>query len=65
MKNIAIVLFVAIALTSCNSGAAKCEGGNCDSTVVAPVDTLLVADSLTVDTTAVVTPTAVVTSTVK
>lgn len=60
MKKIAIVLFAAIALTSCGGGEAKCEGGNCDSTtVVAPVaDSLApVADTLAVDTTAVVTPT--------
>ena len=61
MKKIAIVLFAAIALTSCVGGEAKCEGSNCDSTaVVAPVaDSLApVADTLAVvDTTAVVTPT--------
>ena len=61
MKKIAIVLFAAIALTSCVVGEAKCEGSNCDSTaVVAPVaDSLApVADTLAVvDTTAVVTPT--------
>ena len=60
MKKIAIVLFAASTLTSCGGGEAKCEGGNCDSTiVVAPVTDSLapVADTLAVDTTSVVTST--------
>jgi hypothetical protein len=59
MKKIAIVLFAAIALTSCGGGEAKCEGSNCDSTaVVAPLaDSLAPVDTLAVDTTAVVTST--------
>ena len=63
MKNIAIVTFLVLALASCSSDSAKCEGNCADSTVVATpsVDTTVVVDTTTVSTES----TAVETATVK
>lgn len=54
MKKIAIVLFAAIALTSCGGSSEKCEATCTDSTaVVSPVDTVApAADTTQVDTAA-------------